>query len=113
MCETIDGHLFDYTSWMRFFDLMVKHQGAWKIFRMSCIYDKDRLDPVVPASVPASFYQAVPVSGAESGFAYMRFRQAKRGRAVPEGIVIGGSAGEQRLRDDGAQWLSGRMPGPK
>jgi hypothetical protein len=106
--ETIDGHLLDYTSWMRFYDLMVKHEGAWKIFRMSCIYDKDRFDPVVPGSVPAAFFEAVPVSGAESGFAYMRFRQGKRGRAVPEGIVIGGSAGEQRLREEGVRWLAGK-----
>ena len=106
--ETIDGHLVDYTSWMRFFDLMVKHEGRWKIFRMSCIYDKDRLDPVVPGAVPASFFQAVPVSGPESGFAYMRFRQGKRGRSVPEGIVIGGSSGEERLREEGARWLAGK-----
>jgi hypothetical protein len=33
--ESIDGHLFDYTSYARFFDLMVKHEGAWKIFKAS------------------------------------------------------------------------------
>ena len=106
--ELIDGYWFDYTSYMRFFDLMVKHEGAWKIWKASCIYDKDRLDPVVPSSVPLSFYEAVPVVGAESGFAYMRFRQGKRGRTVPAGIVLGGSTGEQSLREQATRWLSGK-----
>ena len=108
--ESIDGYLLDYTSYARFFDLMLKHDGVWKIFKASCIYDKDRLDPVVPGAVPPAFYEAVPLSGAESGFAYMRFRQGKRGRTVPAGIVLGGSPAEQALRDEGLRWLTGAQP---
>jgi len=104
--DFLDGYLFDFTVYGRFFDLIEKRDGAWKIFRMTCIYDKDRLDPVVPGSVPASFYDAVPVAGPESGFAFMRFRQTRKGRTVPPGIVLGGSAGERKLRAEGEQWLA-------
>lgn len=105
--EFIDGHLFDYASYARFFDLFEKREGEWKIFKMTCVYDKDRLDPVVPGAVPASFYEAIPLTGAESGFAFMRFRQTKRGRNVPP-VVIGGSEDEARLRAEGDRWLAGR-----
>jgi hypothetical protein len=108
--ESIDGYLFDYTSYARFFDLMVKHEGAWKIFKAACIYDKDRLDPVVPGAVPPSFFDAVPLAGTESGFACMRFRQGKRGRTVPPGIVLGGTPAEQALREEGVRWLAGAWP---
>jgi hypothetical protein len=44
----------------------------------------------------------------ESGFAFMRFRQEKRGRTVPAGIVLGGSPAEQTLREEAALWLASR-----
>lgn len=104
--EFIDGHLFDYLAWSRFYDLFERRDGIWRIFRMSCIYDKDRLDPVIPGSVPASFYAALPLTGVESGLAFMRFRQARKGRTVPPEIVLGGSPGETRLKEEGARWFA-------
>ena len=105
--EYLDGHLFDYLAWSRFYDLFENRDGVWRIFKMSCIYDKDRLDPVIPGSVPASFYQSVPLTGIESGFAFMRFRQVKKGRSVPPGIILGDSPGETLLKQEGARWLAG------
>ena len=57
----IDGVLFDNTSWARFYDRFEKRDGAWKILQMTCIYEKDRLDPVVPGTAPAGFYEGVPL----------------------------------------------------
>ena len=103
--EYLDGHLFDYTGYGRFYDLFEKREGRWKISSMTCIYEKDRLDPVVPASVPASFYDGLALEGAESGFAFMRFRLARRGReAMP--VVFWGSADERSLRAQGERWLA-------
>jgi hypothetical protein len=105
--EHIGGHLFDYCGWLRFHDLMEKRDRAWRLFRASCIYEKDRLDPVVPGAVPASFYDSIALAGSEAGFAYMRFRQIQKGRSVPSGIVIAGTPGEEELRREGRTWLSG------
>lgn len=105
--EFIDGHLFDYLAWSRFYDLFERRDGVWRIFKMSCIYDKDRLDPVIPGSVPASFYQSVQLEGAESGFAFMRFRQTRKGRTVPPAIVLGDTPGETGLKEEGTRWLAG------
>lgn len=104
--EFIGEHLFDYTCYARFYDLYEKRKGEWRIFKKSCIYDRDRLDPVVPGSVPEAFYDAVPISGHESGFAYMRFRLEKKGFTVPEVIVLGGGESERALRAEGEHWLA-------
>jgi len=105
--EYIDEVLFDYCSHLRFYDLVEKRNDRWRLRKASCIYEKDRLDPVVPGTMPASFYDEVSLTGSDAGFAFMRFRQVKKGRSVPSGIVIAGSAAEDALREDGRQWLAG------
>jgi SnoaL-like domain len=103
--EYIDEHLFDYCGNLRFYDLVEKRDDVWRLFKASCIYEKDRLDPVIPGAVPGSFYDATALAGTEAGFAFMRFRQMKKGRSVPPTIVIAGSPAEDALRRDGRQWL--------
>jgi SnoaL-like domain len=105
--EYVDEYLFDYCCHLRFYDLVEKRDGVWRLSKASCIYEKDRLDPVIPGTVPPSFFAAIDPSGSDAGFAYMRFRQHKKGRAVPAGIVIVGSEAEQELREEGRTWLSG------
>ena len=104
--EFIDGILFDYTGYARFYDLYEKRDREWRIASKSCIYERDRLDPVIPGSVGKSFYDAVPMSGHASGFAYMRFRLQKKGAAMPGRIVLGGSEDERQLRAEGERWLA-------
>jgi hypothetical protein len=50
--------------------------------------------------------QAV-LEGPESGFAFMKLRQSKRGRTIPESIVIRDTEGERNLRRRGEIWLAG------
>jgi SnoaL-like domain len=106
--EFIDGQLYDYTSYARFYDLFEKREGVWRICKWNCIYDKDRLDPVVPSHAMASLYDQVSLDGHESGFAFMKLRQAKKGRGVPSTIVIRDTEGEKELRREGESWLSGK-----
>ena len=104
--DYIGEHLFDFTYQERFFDRFEKRAGAWKITQWTCIYDKDRFDPVVPGCVPASFFDGLKLDGPESGIAFMRFRQLKGGRPAAAGIVIGGSESEARLKHAGEAWLA-------
>jgi len=104
--EFLDGHLFDYCCWLRFYDLLEKRDGVWRLVKASCIYEKDRYDPVVPGAVPPSFYEQITLAGSEAGFAFMRFRQIKKGRAVPAAIVIAGTPQEDALREEGQTWLA-------
>ena len=107
--EYIDGALFDYTSFARFYDLFEKRDGAWRIFEWSCIYDKDRLDPVVPAWDASGVYAQVVLEGADTGFAFMKLRQAKRGRTIPETVVVCDTEAEHALRQRGQNWLAGKV----
>ena len=104
--EFIDDHLFDFASHARFYHLVEKRGGEWRILQANCIYEKDRLEPVIPGSVPASFYDQVDLSGPDNGFAFMKFRQTKKGRAIPK-VPMAGSAEETALREAAKRWLNG------
>jgi hypothetical protein len=105
--DFLDGHWFDYVSWSRFYDFLEKRDGAWRIARWQTVYDKDRLDPVIPGSVPASFFDGLDLAGARGGFAFMELRQKRLERAVPPGVIMGGSAEETNLHAEGRAWLAG------
>lgn len=107
--EFIDRNLYDYTAYARFYDLMEKRDGVWRIFEWNTIYDRDRLDPVIPLALDeSSLFAQAELEGPQSGFAFMKLRSTKRGRAIPEAVVIRDSAGEARLRERGGRWLAGQ-----
>lgn len=102
-----DGHLFDFTIYLRLYDRLERRQRAWRILRMEGIYDKDRLDPVIPGSLPAGFFDGLRVSGDQSPVALMRWRLEKRGRQVSSEIALAGTEGEKKLRAQAEAWLAG------
>lgn len=106
--DRLDGCLFDYISYSRFFDLFERRDGEWKIWRWWCVYDKDNMTPTIPGSAPPSFFDGIDFSQADNGFAFMKLRQAKRGGKIPPGIIIGQSPDEARIRKDGFAWLEGK-----
>jgi hypothetical protein len=53
---TIDGHEFYLQSWARFFDLLERRDGAWRIVKRTAVYEKDRMNPVDPRDVPKDFF---------------------------------------------------------
>jgi hypothetical protein len=65
------------------------------------------LDPVVPARERAFPGAQAVLEEPESGFAFMKLRQSKRGRTIPESIVIRDTEGERNLRRRGEIWLAG------
>jgi hypothetical protein len=105
--DYLDGILFDCICYGRFYDFFERRNNEWRIARWTCIYDKDRLDPVLPVSVPAKFYDGLNLEGEKSCFGFMRLRQIKKGRIVPDDLVMGGSEGERALKREGQRWLSG------
>ena len=102
----VDGYLLDCTSWCRFLDRVERRDGSWKILSWVCFFDKDRLDPVIPYSVPKEFYDGVKLEGRESGFAFMRYRQKKVGRTTIENLMLGGSDEELEAWKDSRAWLA-------
>jgi hypothetical protein len=103
-----DGHLFDFSIYLRLYDRVERRDRQWKILRMSGIYDKDRLDPVIPGSLPAGYFDGLRLSGAEASVGMMHWRLEKRGRKVSQDIALAGTDSEKKLRADTEAWLAGQ-----
>ena len=101
------GHLFDFTLYIRLYDRLERRQGEWRISRMDAIYDRDRLDPVIPGSVPADFFEGVDMTGPFAPIGLMRWRIAKRGGSLPPDLPIGNTESEKQLRKANEDWLAG------
>jgi hypothetical protein len=105
--DLLDGHLFDCTSFGRFFDLFEKREGAWRIAKWTAVYDKDRLDPVLPEAISPAFFVGLDRSGGITNGAFMQLRVRKKGRTVPAGMVLAGSEAEAQVKREGEHWLGG------
>lgn len=102
------GHLFDFTINLRLYDRVERREGEWRILRMDAIYDKDRLDPVIPGSVPADFFAGVQFDGPEAAIGFAKWRIEKRGGQIPVDLPIGGTDREKKLRTEAEAWLNAR-----
>ena len=99
------GHLFDFTINLRLYDRVERRAGEWRILRMDAIYDKDRLDPVIPGSVPPDFFAGVRFDGPDAAIGFAKWRIEKRGGQVPVDLPIGGTDSEKQLRTEAGAWL--------
>ncbi len=104
---SIDGIWFDFTAWIRFFDLFEKRAGAWRITKRTAIYEKDRMDPVNPSDVPAGYFEGMDISGYPEACKFMCYRHSKHGLHPSPGLATAGSAAEAALRAEGERWLTG------
>ena len=103
----LDGHLFDTTTWARFYDLVERRDGDWKIIQWKMIYDADRMDAVAPVTVPAAFHENIDLSPYPAACAHLCYRLAKSGQSVGGNIISRGSEAEAACKDEGRRWLAG------
>lgn len=105
MREYVDGQLFDYTGYCRFYDRVERRDGQWAITLWTIIFDKDRLDPV--QGIAPDWLRQVEWEPNTSNFTFMKLRQLKKGRQVPADTIMGNSDAESRLRHSSEAWLQG------
>jgi hypothetical protein len=99
---------FDAITWGRFFDHFENREdGVWRIHRRTMVYEKDRLDPVNPADVPAGFFEALDLSAFPPACQVLCYRLSLVGRAPMDNIVQVGSEAEAQLKKDAVDWLGG------
>lgn len=103
MREHIDGQLFDYTGYCRFYDRVERRSGTWAISLWTAIFDKDRLDPVQGTS--PDWLRQIEMDPQSSGFTFMKLRQQKKGRQIPSDTIMGNSIAESELRRRHEAWL--------
>ena len=103
----IDGVELDFTTWSRVLALLEKRDGAWRIWKRTNIYEKDRMDPYKPDELPPSFYASIDLSGYPHAIRYHCWRNAKIGHPPAENIVLQHSAEERAVREEAEEWLKG------
>jgi hypothetical protein len=103
--DHIDDHLVDFTIHLRLYDRLERRGTGWKIARMNVIYDKDRIEPVIPGAIPTSFFDGVKLGGPDAAVAMARWRIERRGGMIPPDMTLGGTESEKTLRAEAEAWL--------
>lgn len=101
---SVGGVAVDVTCYGRFYDRFVKTPLGWKILLRVPVYDKDRLDPVVPGTVVV-LDEAVLSRFAE-GYRHIAYFQSLGGATLTPGLPTRNSPEEAKLCAEGAHWLN-------
>jgi hypothetical protein len=105
--RTLDGHEFDFQTWSVTLDLYGKSGGAWRIARRMNIYEKDRMDPRVPGSVPPSYYERLDLSRYPAAVRFHCYRNERSSGHAPKNLILRGSPEERAARKSAEDWLAG------
>jgi len=94
----------DSTAWSRFYDFFEK-RDRWAICRRVAVYEKDRIDPVVPgASIP---FDAARLAAMPKAYRFLGYSLALGGFAVSNDLPTDDSPALEQLLRDGEIWLKG------
>jgi len=100
----MDGHEFDLRSWIRFFDLLVRRDGVWRIVKRTAVYDKDRIDPVDPRGIPKGFFAEMDLSAFPPAAKFLCYDLVRSGLQPTANICVY-SDEERELGEEGKAWL--------
>lgn len=105
----VEGILCDVVCTGRFYDFLEKVDGRWGIVLRQPIYEKDRLDPVDPATAPN--LDRDRLASFPEGYRHLAYLQVGIGYPVKRDMP--GLAGPEtdRLYARGAGWLRGEPNG--
>ena len=101
----LDGHECDLQSWIRFFDLLEKREGTWRIVKRTGVYEKDRIESVDPRGFPEDFFAAMDLSAYPASARFLCYRIKRSGRTPMTDIISVYSDGERALKEEGEAWL--------
>ncbi len=102
----IGGHQLDLESWFRFFDRLEKRDGEWRIATRHAVYEKDRLDPVVPGTGAEQLLAGLEFSEFPPAARHLCYLQTASGRPVPGRLISVYSDEEAALRQSCETWLA-------
>jgi hypothetical protein len=105
--RTMDGYEFDFTTWSVTLEFFEKRNGAWRVCKRANIYEKDRMDPHVPGSVPQSYYDQLDLSRYPKAIRYHCYRNERSSGQTPKNLILKGSPEEEAFRKEAADWLAG------
>ena len=101
----VEGVLCDVVCTGRFYDFVVKHEGAWKLLHRQPIYEKDRIDPVDPAATVQ--LDAAVLADLPEGYRHLTYIQQRIGYTVKLDMPMLKGPAVEALYQRGARWLAG------
>lgn len=105
--RTLDGYEFDLATWSITLDLFAKRDDRWLICKRKMIYEKSRMDPRVPGSVPQSYWDSLDLSRYPAPVKFHCYRNEKSSGHAPKNLILKGSLEEKLARDEAKRWLAG------
>lgn len=103
---TIQGILVDNVSYGRFLDRLERRGGRWRIAERVAIYEKDRLDPVIPDPAFDRLMVETDFSAFPEACRFLAFRLVSSGRSLASPIMSHGSDETKELYRRYLKWLS-------
>ncbi|HSI54909.1 MAG TPA: nuclear transport factor 2 family protein [Ramlibacter sp.] len=97
--------LCDVVCTGRFHDFVTRHEGQWKLLHRQPIYEKDRIDPVMPGArleLDANLLATFP-----EGYRHLAYIQTRLGYQVKMDMPMLKGEVVQELYRRGARWLAG------
>ena len=101
----VDGVLVDVVCTGRFYDFFDKRAGRWGIVRRQPIYEKDRMDPVDPASILR--LDPERLARFPEGSRHLAYLQSSIGFDVKTNLPGLRGDAVARLYEEGRAWLAG------
>jgi hypothetical protein len=97
----------DSIAWSRFYDFFEK-RDRWAICRRVAVYEKDRIDPVVPGT--AIPFDEARLAGMPKAYRFLGYSLALGGFPVSNDLPTDDSPALEQLLRDGEIWLKGENP---
>jgi hypothetical protein len=102
----VNGVAADNICYARFFDKVEKRDGRWRVLERVAIYEKDRIDPVVPSEAFNKFMAEADFSGIPEPYRYLGQRLQALGLKLVDPILCDGSEETLATLRKGSQWLA-------
>ncbi|HUP06057.1 MAG TPA: nuclear transport factor 2 family protein [Caldimonas sp.] len=103
---SVEGVPCDIVCTGRFYDFFEMRPGkGWRIVLRQPIYEKDRIDPVAPGTLPA--LDAALLAQFPQGYRHLAYAQTRIGYAVKRDMPGLTGPQVQALRERGRAWLEG------
>ena len=102
----VEGVLCDVVCSGRFYDFLERRNGKWGIILRQPIYERDRIDPVVPGTVPVldtELLEQFPM-----GYRHLAYVQTRVGFPVRKTLPGLRGPEVEAVYQRGAAWLEGR-----
>ena len=103
----VEGVPCDIVCTGRFYDLLEKRAGTWGIVLRQVIYEKDRIDPVVPGTVPV--LDVALLEQFPPGYRHLAYVQTRMGFSVKRSMAGLMGPEVEALYEQGAAWLAGSL----